>query len=45
MYEDFFLLQNNRFSRAIIYIIATILLSLIAFYYGYIRLPFLIVLK
>lgn len=45
MYEDFVLLQNNRFLSAIIYIIATVLLSLIAFYCGYMLLTFLIFLK
>lgn len=35
MYEDFVLLQDNRILSAIIYIIVTIFVSLIAFYAGF----------
>ncbi len=35
MYEDFVLLQNHRILSAIFYIVLTILVSLIAFYGGF----------
>ena len=36
MFEDFVLLQNNRILNALIYVLATLVLSFLAFYLGFI---------
>lgn len=36
MFEDFVLLQNNRILSAMIYVLATLVLSFLAFYLGFI---------
>lgn len=36
MFEDFVLLQNNRILSAIVYVLATLVLSFLAFYGGFV---------
>ncbi|WP_373483236.1 fluoride efflux transporter CrcB [Acetobacterium sp.] len=36
MFEDFVLLQNNRILSAMIYVLATLVLSFLAFYLGFV---------